>query len=258
MFNRDRNEPDRFQPPNQPTPNQLGTTPPWATAPGRASEAPRAAAVAHEGFLTLSFFWMFLALLASGLAAAFVYNNPTALRFVANNYLVLVLAELGFVFVLSAAINRIGAIPGLAMLFAFALLNGATLAIIGLVYTGQSIVSAFVGAAAIFGGAAMYGVVTGRDLTRLGGILTMGLFGLIAVMLVNAFLVQSSTMSWVIGVVGVVIFTALTAYDVQRINNGALSWIREREAASVIGALHLYLDFINLFLMLLRVFGSRR
>ena len=251
----DRNQPDRYQ-----APGQSGDASRWpagAAGAGAAGEAAGAQVVAREGFLTWSFLWMFLALLASALAAAFVLGNEGALRFVTRNYMILLIAELGLVFVLSLAINRIGAIPGLAMLFAYALLNGATLAIIALVYTQESILSAFLGSSAIFGGAALYGVVTRRDLTSLGGILFMGLIGLIAVSIVNIFL-ASSTVNWVLGIAGVVIFTGLTAYDVQRINNGALSWIKTREGASVIGALHLYLDFINLFLSLLRIFGSRR
>jgi hypothetical protein len=234
---------------------------PWGTqlaGRGALQAATGERVVAREGFLTMSFVWMFIALLVSAATAGFVITNQRALGLVIDNFFLLIIAELVLVFGISFGINRLGAVPALGLLFAYAILNGATLSIVVLAYTSESIVSAFLGAAAIFGGAALYGVVTRRDLTSLGGILFMGLIGLIVVSFVNAFLVPSSQLSWVIGIVGVVIFTGLTAYDVQRINHGGLEWIKTREAASVVGALALYLDFVNLFLMLLRIFGSSR
>ena len=122
----------------------------------------------------------------------------------------------------------------------------------------SGVVSAFLGAAGIFGGAALYGFVTKRDLTSLGGILFMGLIGLIVVMIVQLFLFPgNSTMNLLIGIGGVAIFTGLTAWDVQRLKNGALPNIN-KDSATVMGALMLYLDFINLFLFMLRIFGSSR
>ena len=122
----------------------------------------------------------------------------------------------------------------------------------------SGVVSAFAGAAAIFGGAAVYGYATKRDLTSLGGILFMGLLGLIVVMFLQLFFfADSSTASLVIGILGVAIFTGLTAWDVQRLKNGAMPNIN-KDSATVIGALALYLDFINLFLFMLRIFGSSR
>ena len=109
----------------------------------------------------------------------------------------------------------------------------------------------------MFGAAAIYGHVTKRSLARLGGILFMGVIGLLVASVINIFL-RNDTVSWVISIVGVVIFTALTAYDVQRIQNGDLAVSTgSMEKAAVIGALHLYLDFVNLFLFLLRLFGGR-
>jgi FtsH-binding integral membrane protein len=264
VFDRDRSKPDTFQPP--PSPQPPATPPPGSLSPWAGQLAGRGAAqagtgeavVAREGFLTMSFVWMFLALVVSAATAAFVSSNARALELVIDNFWLLFIVQLGFVFVISAGINRLGAMPALALLFTYAILTGATLSIVVLAYTNESLLSAFLGASAIFGGAALYGVVTKRDLTSIGGILFMGLFGLIAVILVNAFLVQSSQLSLIIGIVGVIVFTGLTAYDVQRINNGELQWIKSREAASVVGALYLYLDLINLFLMLLRIFGSSR
>ena len=217
-------------------------------------------AIVREGFLTMAFVWMFIGLLLSAGATYLTMTNDAILNFTARNYFVFFLVELGFVVVVSAAINRIGALVALALFFGFALLNGLTLGIVVYAYTEAGgwagVTSAFLGASAIFGSAALYGVVTKRDLMRLGGILTMGLIGLLVVMLVNVFL-GSSTIDFVIGIAGVGIFTGLTAWDVQRIQRGYLGNTRDRESASVVGALALYLDFVNLFLMLLRLFSRR-
>jgi uncharacterized protein len=253
VFNSDRPDPSRAAPSTGPAsqtrwgqPNTLaGMTQPAATVQ------------VGEGYLTMSFVWMTLGLLLSAGTAAVVLNLPNVLNAVADWYIALVLLELVFVIGVSAAINRIGALPGLALFFAFAILNGATLSIIAVVYTGESIATAFVSAAAVFGAAALYGVVTRRDLTKLGGILFMGLIGLVVMSVANIF-VGGDQFSYIIGAIGVVIFTGLTAYDVQRLRNGNLAWIRTRDAASVIGALRLYLDFVNLFISFLRLTGSRR
>jgi hypothetical protein len=220
-------------------------------------------AVPREGFLTMSFVWMFLALLLSAGSAWFVMNNAQMLERVAGAWMLLFIVEIGLVVAITGAINRIGSLPALALLFAYALVNGLVLGLLVWAYTRGTgtagVVSAFAGAAAIFAGAAVYGGVTRRDLTSLGGILFMGLLGLLVTMLVQVFLFPtSSTLNLVIGVVGVLIFTGLTAYDVQRISRGAMPGIKNRDSASVVGALALYLDFVNLFLMLLRIFGSAR
>ncbi len=253
MFNSDRPDPSRAAPSTGPAsqtrwsqPNTLaGLTQPAATIQ------------VGEGYLTMSFLWMTLGLLLSAGTAGLVLNVPNLQDTVAQWYLGLVLLEFGFVIGVSAAINRIGALPGLALFFGFAILNGATLSMIAFVYTSESIATAFVSAAAVFGAAALYGVVTRRDLTKLGGILFMGLIGLVVMSVANVF-VGGDQFSYVVGAIGVVIFTGLTAYDVQRMRNGNLVWIRTREAASVIGALRLYLDFVNLFISFLRLTGSRR
>jgi Integral membrane protein, interacts with FtsH len=217
-------------------------------------------AVVREGFLTMAFVWMFVGLLLSAGTTFLTMTNAAVLEFAVGNMLILFLVELGFVVAVSAAINRLGAVVALGLFFGFALLNGLTLGVIVYVQTATTgwagVTSAFLGASAIFGSAALYGVVTKRDLTHLGGILTMGLIGLLVVMVVNIFL-ASSTIDFVIGIAGVAIFTGLTAWDVQRIQSGYLGNIRDRESASVVGALALYLDFVNLFLMLLRLFSRR-
>ena len=132
-----------------------------------------------------------------------------------------------------------------------------TIGLIVASYTTGSVVTAFLSASAMFGAAAVYGHVTQRSLAAMGGLLFMGLIGLLVAMVLNIFL-ASSTVTWVISIVGVVLFTALTAYDVQRIQSGAIAaQTGSMEKAAVIGALQLYLDFINLFLFMLRLLGGR-
>ena len=225
----------------------------------------------REGFLTGAFVWMFVGVLLSGVAAYFVATNEQLLQTVSDYWLILLIGQLGLVFGIMFLINRIPSTVALGLFFIYALTMGAVLGVIVYSFTydplapgnvSQSgmagVVSAFLGAAAIFGGAALYGYVTKRDLTSLGGILFMGLIGLIVVMFVQLFFfAESSLMNLAIGVVGVVIFTGLTAWDVQRLKEGKMPNIN-KDSATVMGALMLYLDFINLFLFMLRIFGSNR
>ena len=170
-----------------------------------------------------------------------------------------VLAPLGLVMLLSFGINRLSASTALTLFFVYAGLLGLSLATIFLAYTGASITRVFFISAATFGAMSLYGYTTQRDLTGFGSFLFMGLIGLVIASLVNIFL-QSSGLYWVISVVGVLIFVGLTAYDTQSIkemydvnDDGSVAGRK-----AVMGALRLYLDFINLFLMLLRLFGDRR
>ena len=158
---------------------------------------------------------------------------------------------------ISAAINRISATAALGLFFVYAATLGITIGAIVFAYTQASVVTAFVSASAMFGAAAVYGATTKRSLAGLGGYLFMGLIGILVASVLNIFLGWDS-LNWIISVVGVVIFTALTAYDVQKIQSGALAaQTGSMEKAAVIGALQLYLDFINLFLFFLRLTGSR-
>lgn len=216
----------------------------------------------REGFLTGSFVWMFVGVLLSAAAAGFVMGNETLQEQVSDMAFILLLGQLGLVVAISFLIQRISPIVALGLFFIYALTMGLVLGVIVLAYVGSigmsGVVSAFAGAAAIFGGAAIYGSVTKRDLTSLGGILFMGLLGLIVVMFLQLFFfADSSLASLAIGIGGVVIFTGLTAWDVQRLKNGAMPNIN-KDSATVLGALALYLDFINLFLFMLRIFGSSR
>jgi uncharacterized protein len=210
------------------------------------------------GFLTQAFTWMFAGLLLTAGVALLVQSNERLQSIAAGLFLPALLVELGLVFVISLGITRLPASVALGLFFVYAALNGLTFGLIFLAYTLPSVATAFLSASAMFGGAAIYGAVTKRSLASIGGYLTMGLIGLIVAMIVNAF-IGSTAIGYVISVIGVVIFTALTAYDVQRIASGDIAvMVGSMERAAVLGALRLYLDFVNLFLMLLRLFGSRR
>jgi hypothetical protein len=172
---------------------------------------------------------------------------------------VLVLAPLGLVFALSYGINRLSAPTALTLFFVYAGLLGLSLASIFLVYTHGSIARVFFISASTFGAMSLYGYTTQRDLSGVGSFMFMGLIGIIIASLVNVFL-KSTGLDWAISVIGVLVFVGLTAWDTQRIKE-MYSPMDDGTVAgrkAVMGALSLYLDFINLFLMLLRLFGDRR
>ena len=169
------------------------------------------------------------------------------------------LAPLGIVFYMSFGINKMSAAKAQTVFWIFAALMGLSLSWILLVYTGASVARVFFITAATFGAMSIYGYTTKRDLTKLGSFLMMGLVGIIIASIVNIFL-NSGPMYWVISVLGVLIFVGLTAYDTQKIKNmyAASDTGELMGKKAVMGALTLYLDFINLFIMLLRLFGQRR
>jgi FtsH-binding integral membrane protein len=232
----------------QPLPSQLGVRP----APALVQQ-----------LLVGAFGWMFAGLLLSAGVAYLVGTNVQLLETVANWWFLLLIGQFVLVMFISAGITRLSATAALGLFFVYAATMGLTLGVIVWAYIqtpggSTAVASAFLSASAMFGAAAIYGGVTKRDLTKLGGILFMALIGLIVASVVNIFL-GSSQLNWVISIVGVVIFTALTAWDVQRISRGDLAVITgSPEKGAVIGALHLYLDFVNLFLFLLRLFGGSR
>jgi FtsH-binding integral membrane protein len=173
--------------------------------------------------------------------------------------IILLLGTLGLVFFMSYRINRLAVGTALTLFYVYAGLLGLALSSIFLSYTGASITQVFFISAATFGAMSLYGYTTQRDLTGVGSFMFMGLIGIVIASLVNMFL-QSSGLGWAISVIGVLVFVGLTAYDTQRIkemydvnDDGTISGRK-----AVMGALSLYLDFINLFLMLLRIFGDRR
>ena len=169
------------------------------------------------------------------------------------------LAPLGIVFYMSFGINKMSAAKAQTTFWIFAALMGLSLSSILLVYTGMSITRVFFICSATFGAMSIYGYTTKRDLTKLGSFLMMGLIGIIIASIVNIFM-KSSMMYFVISILGVLIFVGLTAYDTQKIKNmyAATDTGELMGKKAVMGALTLYLDFINLFIMLLRLFGQRR
>ena len=224
--------------------------------PGRVGAQP--AIEASTSFLTHAFMWMFAGLLLTAAVALLVQGSPALVRFTADYGILLIIAMLALPMVIGLGINRLGATLALGLFFVYAAALGLVMGLVVLSYTQASVASAFLTASGMFGGAALYGATTKRSLAGLGGILSMLLIGLVVALVVNIFL-ASSTISWLLSIVGVVLFTALTAYDVQRIQVGQLVQLTGSiEKAAVLGALRLYLDFVNLFLFLLRLFGSRR
>ena len=214
-------------------------------------------------FLAKVFNWMAVGLGITGVVAYAAAATGIAARIINSPlFLIIALGTLGLVFFLSARIDKIQASTASTLFVAYSVLNGLFFSTIFLRYTGASIASTFVITAGMFGAMAVYGLVTKRDLSGWGSFLFMGLIGLIIASIVNIFL-KSSGVYWVTSMIGVLIFTGLTAYDVQKIKRmgeeGIMSQGQEAiTKGSIMGALALYLDFINLFLMLLRFFGGSR
>lgn len=203
--------------------------------------------------------WMGAGLAITAFMALITLSSPAILNAVTGNKLVfygLMIGELALVFTLSGAINKLTAATATLIFIVYSALNGITLSVVALVYTANSITSTFVITGGMFGAMSVYGYMTKRDLTSWGSFLFMGLIGVVIASVVNIF-VGSSAVSWVISGIGVIVFTGLTAYDTWKIKELAAQGIEGRKPA-ILGALTLYLDFINLFLMLLRFTGSRR
>ena len=198
-------------------------------------------------------------LLVTAFLAVVTVSSPLLVQAVFGNRLVffgLILGELGLVVAISGAINRLSAFAASFLFILYAALNGVTMAAIFAVYTAQSIAATFVVTAATFCTMSVYGYVTRRDLSGWGSFLFMGLVGVVIASVVNIF-TRSSAASWIISAVGVIVFTGLAAYDTWKIKALAAAGAEGRKPA-ILGALTLYLDFINLFLMLLRLLGNRR
>jgi len=225
--------------------------------------ASRARQEASTIFLAKTFNWMAIGLGVTGIVAFFTASSGLAYSIIGTPlFFILVIGELGLVFYLSAKIEKLQAATATSLFVGYSVLNGLTLSVIFLAYTSSSIAGTFFITAGMFGAMAVYGLVTKRDLSGWGSFLFMGLIGIIIASIVNIFL-KSSSMYWVISFIGVFIFTGLTAYDVQKIKRIGEEGIMARgeeaiRKGSIMGALTLYLDFINLFLMLLRFFGGSR
>ena len=216
-------------------------------------------AIAQNTLIRAVYAWMGGGLMITALMAMVTISSPAMINALLGNRLVfygLIFGELGLVIAISGAINRLSAAMASMLFVLYAALNGVTFSVIFAVYTAESIGSTFVITAATFGAMSVYGYVTKRDLTGWGSFLFMGLIGVVIASVVNIF-TQSSAAAWVISALGVIVFTGLTAYDTQKIKAMAAAGAEGRKPA-ILGALTLYLDFINLFLMLLRLLGNRR
>lgn len=224
-----------------------------------------------EGMVSLAFpalmrkvyVWMALALVITGFTAFGIASNPgIAYTIVTNQVLFwgLIIAEFGLVIAISGAINKLSAATATLLFVLYSIINGATLSVIFMAYTLTSIASVFFITAGLFGVMAFIGYTTKTDLTSIGKVLFMALIGIVLATIVNLF-IGSSMLNMIVSYIGVVVFTGLTAYDSQKIKNmlyEADDMDEGMQKIALLGSLTLYLDFINLFLMLLRIFGNNR
>ncbi|MDM8324497.1 Bax inhibitor-1/YccA family protein [Bacteroides gallinaceum] len=208
--------------------------------------------------------WMTLALAITGFVALYVAKSYTLINAMAQNsmmFWILLIAEVGLVMFLSARIHRISFTTTTILFILYSVLNGVTMSVLFMVYTMSSIATTFFVTAGTFGATALYGYVTKKDLTRIGSLCIMGVIGLIIASLVNLFL-QNSMMDLIISYIGVLLFVGLTAYDSQKIKqllSGDDVEVNETtQKIALMGSLTLYLDFINLFIYLLRILGDRK
>ena len=214
------------------------------------------------GFMTKVYGRMCLALFITALTAWVVARSDSMMSFIFGSkgvFFGMLIAELGLVFVVSSMINKISSQTAMLLFVIYSLLTGATMASIFYVFEFDSIATTFGVTGITFGGMSIYGMVTKKDLSGWGNILMMGLFGLIIASVVNLIWAQGSVFYWITTYAGVIIFVGLTAFDTQKLKRLSLE-AGEGEAASklaILGALEIYLDFINLFLYLLRIFGRR-
>ncbi len=204
---------------------------------------------------------MFLALVATAFTAMYVASSEAIMMAIFSNQLIfwgLLIAELAVVFVISGMLNRLSTTAATLLFFLYAILNGVVFSSIFVVYELGSIAYTFFITAGVFGAMSVYGMVTKNDMTKVGSYCVMALIGLIIASVVNLFM-KSSGLEWIISIAGVAIFIGLTAWDTQKIKNAAFSIDPSQTGKlATIGALSLYLDFINLFLYLLRFFGNSR
>ena len=215
--------------------------------------------IKEQSFVSKVFSWMFMGLAATGLTAFLASSNPIIMKTLYSSPMIMIVLAIGtfaLVWNLSANMHKMSPAAAIANFFTYSALNGVVLSSIFLVYTAQSIFSTFCIAAVTFGVTALYGATTKKDLTKLGSLLFMALIGLVIASLFNMFF-HSTGLASLINYAGVLIFVGLTAYDMQAIKKIGQSHNYHPNYA-VIGALKLYLDFINLFIYLLRILGDRR
>jgi len=232
-----------------------------ATGPVAGQMSAEAASERITAFLRLVYGCMALGLLVTATVAFFVASSPDILISIARNRLLfwgIIIAQFGLVITMSARVHKLSPAAAAGLFLGYSGLTGVTMAFVLMAYTGESVASTFVVTAGAFGSLALFGTVTQRSLAGWGQFLFMGLIGVVLASFVNIFM-QSNALQFVMSFCGVIVFTGLTAYDAQMLKAMALA-VPEGSAGSyaVLGALRLYLDFINLFLMLLRLFGRRR
>lgn len=205
--------------------------------------------------------WMAVGLLLTAFVAWFASNNDQLIILLERIMWVLLIAEIGLVFAISGMINRLSGATATTLFMLYSVINGLTFSIYFKYYTSSSIASVFFITAGMFSALAIYGYTTKRNLSGLGSFLFMGLIGIVIASLVNIFL-QSAPLMWAITYIGVFVFAGLTAYDTQKLKEFGVNLSQDDQNMFrryvILGALTLYLDFINLFIMLLRIFADRR
>lgn len=211
-----------------------------------------------QSFIQRVYQWMAAGLALTGFIAFWASGNQSVIRALSGGgFLILMLVELGLVFWMSATILKMSPTKAITCFLIYSALNGLTLSFIFLVYTSASIASTFFITAGTFAAVSFFGWVTKADLTSIRGFLFMGLIGVIIASLVNMFL-RSPAFYWILTYAGIAVFIGLTAYDTQQLKRIHQSGSGTSEQLAILGALKLYLDFINLFILLLRLFGRRR
>ena len=214
-------------------------------------------------FITKVYNWMALALFVTGLVAYFTATTPSLMTAILGSKILffgLIIGELALVIYLTRSINKLSRNTAIGAFLLYSVLNGLTMSVIFLAYTSNSIATTFYITAGTFTAMSFYGYTTKRDLTSIGNMAFMALIGIIIASVVNMFL-QNEMMYWIISYLGVAIFVGLVAYDTQKLKEiGSRGFVNEdnMEKTSIMGALSLYLDFVNLFLFLLRIFGDRK
>lgn len=220
------------------------------------------ASIVHN-FYTKVYGWMTLAMIVTAIVAFMTASNEAMITAILSSrglFFGLIIGELALVMLITSRIDKLTPIAAQALFIAYAAVNGLTLSVILIAYTGASIASTFVVTGGVFGFMATYGAVTKQDLSTWGNLFFMGVIGIIIASVVNFFL-KSTAIYWIITYAGVLVFAGLTAYDMQKLKHLAHRSASSQEAtakSAIIGALMLYLDFINLFLFLLRILGRRR
>ncbi|HQR17420.1 MAG TPA: Bax inhibitor-1/YccA family protein [Gemmatimonadales bacterium] len=233
---------------------------PFGAAQGRTSFVSDVESARVAAFLRGVYWWMFGGLGVTALVAVAVASSPAAVNTLVRTPILffgIIIAELILVGYMSVRVAKMSPSTAGTLFLAYSALNGVTFSLILLAYTGASVANAFFVTAGMFGALAVYGSVTKRDLSGMGRFMFMGLVGLVIASVVSIFW-RNDAMQFVMGVVGVLVFSGLTAYDTQRLRAMALQLQGEQTGSyAVVGALSLYLNFVNLFLSLLRLFGRR-